>query len=289
LSDLIAELEEKRNKFNSKAEFYRAERDKLNAEAKRWAEKRDALNEEIRKLLREATEHRERRNAINKEVKLAKETRDKLNRKYNMVNDKLKDLKRQHLPKDGLSIGKLRKELKELEFKQMTSVLSPEEEREILDAITRIQAQIKLREQIIESNEEMKRVLEESRAAKSNVEAAHKQVNALAKEAQREHRRMIEIYERIEQLRKEVNDAQEGLIASKTAADEAHRKHIEQIKRVHDFDKIISGLKQKQRKAKKTRVQKQAKKQAEEIYKRLKRGEKLSTEDLLSLQRAGYT
>ena len=60
------------------------------------------------------------------------------------------------------------------------------------------------------------------------------------------------------------------------------------IKQVHDYDKIIYSLKQKRRRFKKVKDEKIAKQQAEDIYERFKKGEKLDTEDLMYLQKAGY-
>jgi uncharacterized coiled-coil DUF342 family protein len=60
------------------------------------------------------------------------------------------------------------------------------------------------------------------------------------------------------------------------------------VRQVHDFDKIIAGLRQKKARARADEAETSAKKEAEDIYERFKAGEKLSTEDLMFLQKAGY-
>jgi len=57
---------------------------------------------------------------------------------------------------------------------------------------------------------------------------------------------------------------------------------------VHDYDKIITGLRQKARKARKKKDESVAMKEAEDIFDKFKKGEKLSTEDLMVLQKSGY-
>jgi uncharacterized coiled-coil DUF342 family protein len=57
---------------------------------------------------------------------------------------------------------------------------------------------------------------------------------------------------------------------------------------VHDYDKIIAGMRQKARKAKKKDDEASAKEEAEKIFEKFKAGEKLSTEDLMALQKSGY-
>ena len=40
---------------------------------------------------------------------------------------------------------------------------------------------------------------------------------------------------------------EEKFIETKLKADDEHKKHIEHIRQVHDYDKILTGLKQKAR------------------------------------------
>jgi uncharacterized coiled-coil DUF342 family protein len=99
---------------------------------------------------------------------------------------------------------------------------------------------------------------------------------------------MLKLYEQADEQRKEADDAQEKFVEAKLAADEQHREHIEHIRQVHDFDKIISGIRDRSKKARKERDDTDAKKEAEEIFEKFKSGEKLSTEDIMVLQKSGY-
>ena len=126
------------------------------------------------------------------------------------------------------------------------------------------------------------------REAKEKAEAAHKQVGELAEEAQREHDAMTQLYEQGDELRRQADLAQEEFIRTKMLADEEHRKHIEHLRAVHDYDKIIHGIRFKSRQPQETAEDVSAKQLAETIFDRLKRGEKLSTEDLMTLQKSGY-
>ena len=109
-----------------------------------------------------------------------------------------------------------------------------------------------------------------------------------AESAQNEHDAMIKIYEEADKLRKEADESQEKFIETKGKADEEHRRHIDHIRQVHDYDKIITGLRQKARKARKKKDESVAMKEAEDIFDKFKKGEKLSTEDLMVLQKSGY-
>jgi len=54
------------------------------------------------------------------------------------------------------------------------------------------------------------------------------------------------------------------------------------------MDKDVGAIRNRNAKDRKKKVDNESKKEAEEIFERFKAGEKLSTEDLMSLQKSGY-
>jgi uncharacterized coiled-coil DUF342 family protein len=201
---------------------------------------------------------------------------------------RLGELKKKHLPKDGVTLEKLKREVRNLEFRQQTSVLTVDKERELLDLLAQVQGQIKEREKLLEGNMEIQDVLNNRNEAKAQAESAHKLVAESAELAQKEHDQMCKFYDEGDRFRKDADYAQIEFRTAKEQADEAHKNHVEMVKQVHDFDKIIAGLKQKKAKARMDEQETSTKKEAEDIYERFKAGEKLSTEDLMFLQKAGY-
>jgi len=286
--ELLDELLDKREKQNIQAERHKQQRDRLNEETRHCVERRDKLNSEVRKLIEQATKHRMERDRLNEEVKKVKALRDEWNHRVNEFAERLTRLKKENAPKGAASVGLLKKRLKAMEFQQMTSVLSPDKERELIDAMSRLQAEIKGKEKLLEENEEIKAAIRESKEAKKTAEASHKQVEEFAQKAQDEHDSMMKIYEQSDALRKDADRAQEDFIKTKLAADEEHKTHIELIRQVHDYDKIIAGIRQKQTGGRGAKDEATMKQEAEAIYERFKKGEKLSTEDLMTLQKSGY-
>jgi uncharacterized coiled-coil DUF342 family protein len=286
---LLDELQLKRERENQEAERHRRRRDDLNDKTREWVEKRDNLNAQVRGLVDEATQHRIQRDELNAQVKAAKEERDRNNRRVSELQDALNDLKRRKLPRGSIPLGKLQQELKRLEFKQMTSVLSVDKERALIDEIQRLQAEVRKLEKALEENEDVRRQKEELKTARDLAEEAHRRVSELAEKAQTEHDQMTALYEQSDALRKEADRAQEEFIKTKMLADEEHRKHIDRIRQVHDYDKIIHGIWMKSRGVPEAAAEAfDAKKEAELIFERFKKGEKLSTEDLMTLQKSGY-
>jgi len=286
--ELVEELIEKRDRHNAEAEKHKRSRDRLNDETRSWVTRRDELNAQAREFLEMANQHRQRRDELNEEVKEAKAQRDIWNRNVNELAEKLARKKREKMPRKGPTIGQLKKRLRALEFQQMTSVLKTEKEKELIEAIAELQTEIKEKESQLEKDESIKNLIKESAEAREQAEFHHKQVGELAETAQREHDSMVEIYEKSDTVRKEADEAQENFIKCKLQADEEHHKHIELIKQVHDFDKMLSGLRQKKVMVSTTAEKRTDREEAAEIYERFKKGEKLSTEDIMLLQKSGY-
>ena len=286
---MLDELQLKRERENQEAERHRRRRDDLNDKTREWVEKRDALNAQVRALVDEATQHRIQRDELNAAVKTAKEERDKHNRRVNELQDQLNELRRRKMPRGAVPLGKLQQELKRLEFKQMTSVLSVDKERALIDEIQRLQGEVKKLERSLEENHEVRKMRDELKSARDLAEDAHRRVSELAEKAQAEHDQMTALYEQSDALRKEADRAQEEFIKTKMLADEEHRKHIDRIRQVHDYDKIIHGIWMKNRGVPEAAAgEVDARKEAELIFERFKKGEKLSTEDLMTLQKSGY-
>jgi len=286
----LAELEQKRNAINDDAEKHRRLRDDLNKQTKEWVAKRDALNAQVRELVEEAGKHRTERDSLNQKVRESKVLRDEANQKVSQLTEEYRALK-SDMPapdKNQPSVKQLKKEFSDLENKQQTQVLKKGEEEAIVKRLKELDAQINE----IEKNQEQSGDLREKsaalRAAKEEAEKCHKLVSEYAEKAQAEHDEMIKLYEQADSLRKQADEAQAKFIECKKAADEEHKKHIEQIKSFHETDKDFAAIKNKQKAVRKKKTDAESKKAADDIFARFKSGDKLSTEDLMILQKSGY-
>src|SRR5207244_11073164 len=138
--------------------------------------------------------HRIQRDELNAQVRVAKEERDKFNRRVNELQEELNELKRRKLPRGAIPLGKLQQELKRLEFKQMTSVLTVDKERALIEEIQRLQTEVKKLERALEENEDVKKVRDELKAARDQAEDAHRRGSGLAEKAQAEHDQRATVY-----------------------------------------------------------------------------------------------
>ena len=280
----LEELEKEKEKLQKRADELKKKRDELNKKSRELMEERDELSARIRELRVKIREHKMKRDELNQRVRSAKEKRAELNRLYQRAKRKLRELERRKSLSLGVNIEKLKKELRRLENEQMTQPMSPQKEKEIVERISKLHAKLKECEEKISRDIRLKRAYEEFYQAKERAEKQHAEVEELAERAQKEHEEMLRLIRECDAISKRIEDIQEKVVFTKIEADNAHRQFIEHVEKIHQLERRISILKKSGKRKRDLTIQKEA----SEIFERFKRGEKLSTEDLLLLQKAGF-
>ncbi len=288
MSEDAAGLVPNREELQDKANLLRKERDRLNDEARAHAEERDEYNAKVRGLVNQANEHKKRRDEMNEAVRRQKEVRDEANRVADEAAKAADALRRERAPGGSASINvpKLKKEARQLEFTQMTQVLKPAKERELIDRLQEIGRMIKDKEKALKADPELKSSIEKSEDLKEKAEKAHSKVAELAEKAQSEHDAMIKLYKESDKLRKTADKLQEKFVVSKMEADKVHKAYIEVVNQIHEIEDGAGGRRGGGGQGRQVTA-KEAEAAADEVYEKFKAGEKLSTEDLLTLQKAG--
>jgi phosphoserine phosphatase len=278
----IEELEKKRLEANARADGHRAKRDELNAEVRQLMDRRAALFSELRAKSDEARSKREDRDHLNEAVREAKRAREEWNGKASALSERLRELRMAHDGRRGaVSLWRL---LKDLEFKHMTSSLSREAEERLISEMQRIQREIKAQEESFRKNPEVAKVTHDLQEAHELAEKHHKEVEEFAVAAQKNHEDMARLYEEVDKLRSEMDELQAKVLEIKNASDEAHRAHITAIEEVRDIEKMLFAAK---RRAPGEEAGEEGENVEEGLFLRFKKGGKISTEDLMALQKGG--
>jgi uncharacterized coiled-coil DUF342 family protein len=278
----------KKEDLQNKANLLRKERDRLNDEARKHAEERDVFNAQVRGLVNEANEHKKRRDEMNEGVKRAKEARDEANKAADEANKAADALRRERMPEGDAnqSVAKLKKEARQLEFQQMTQVLTAAKEKALMDRLKEIGKLIREKEKLLKSDPELKSAIEKAEELKEKAEKAHAKVGEMAEKAQSEHDAMIKLYKQSDKLRKQADKLQERFVVAKMEADKIHKTYIEFVNAIHEIEDAAAGGPRDSAASAASRQEK-SEAAAELVFQKFKAGEKLSTEDLLTLQKAG--
>jgi uncharacterized coiled-coil DUF342 family protein len=139
--ELLTRIEEVKDKIIQ----LKDERRRLIEELRRLRDERRRLIEERRRLIEEFKSLRERLRELKSKLAEIKAERDKVRKE---ALDKREDVRiaRQLAEKEGevarVSLRRLQKRLEELEWRQMTTVMRPEEERRLVEEIARIESMI---------------------------------------------------------------------------------------------------------------------------------------------------
>ena len=287
MSESIEDTITKKDEYQKNANDLKEKRNQLHLKSKKLADERDSLNSSIREMRNKITDHKQRRDELNERVKHAKEQRNKLNKSYSEIKKKIEKLERERSQASGTNLNELRKQLRTLENEQMTQPMSSHKEKKLIEVISEIHTKIKEQEDRLNKDPKLKKAIEEEKIIKQKAEKHHDLVEKLATRAQEEHEGMIQLIKQLDNLTKKVNVIQETIVMTKIEADNVHKDFIECVDKIHDLERQISVSQEKKRRTKKAEEVTIAQMEANEIFERFKRGEKLSTEDLMALQKAG--
>ena len=281
------ELTQKKDEFQKKANELMEKRNQLHLKSKNLADERDSLNSTIRDIRNKISEHKVKRDELNERVKHAKEQRNKLNKSYSEIKKQIDELEKTRYSAAGANLNELKRQLRNLEEEHMTQPMSPQKEKKLIEVISVLHSKIKEQEELLNKDPRLKKAVEEEKIVKQKAEKQHDLVEKLAERAQEEHESMITLIKQLDNLVKKVNEIQETIVLTKIEADTVHREFIEHVDKIHDLEREISAIHETKRKKKKAVDVTIAQKEATEIFERFRRGEKLSTEDLMALQKAG--
>jgi len=285
--DSIEIMKREKDDFQVKANGLKRKRDELHEKSKKMAKERDEINAKIRQLRNQISEHKKRRDEYNERVKHAKELRNEIIKNHFNLKKKIKALERERSSVSGINLNILKQNLRKLENEQMTQPMSSKKEKKLIEAIKEIHLKIKNQEEQLNRDPELKKVIEEEKISKQKAEKQHDIVEKMAKKAQEEHQNMIESLEQLDNLSKKTTEIQENIVLTKIEADAIHREFIDYVNKIHDLEKRIIAFEKTKDKKKKIADVSAIQKEAIEIYERFKKGEKLSTEDIMILQKAG--
>lgn len=281
------ELERRLNAFQKEANLLRARRDEMNNLARSHADARDEQNAKVRSLVNEANEHKKRRDALNEQVQHNKKLRDELNAEYETMAHRLDELKRSRLPKQGRSLSFVRREIQRLEFEHMTRVLTPAKEKVLIDELNKLRREVQAKEKELGTDPELKQALEGAKQAKNRAEKQHEKVGELAQSAQSEHEAMVRLFNESDKVRKVADGIQEKFVGAKIEADKVHKAYVDLVEKIHQMEAELDAKQRGAVEGERQVTQAATQRAADAIFERFKKGEKLSTEDLMSLQKAG--
>jgi uncharacterized coiled-coil DUF342 family protein len=283
---MLNDLMEKRKKILAESEEHKNRRNELNASASKFARERNTLNNQTREFVEDAQKNKDLRDKSNQDVLDLKAQRNDFNDKANVLFEEIEEFKKEHGTLKNRGIKELQKQIEHMEYRQQTEVFTTDKERELIEKIKQMMAQVREQEAELEQNKEMRTKITEARDFRKLASDLHAKVTEFAELAQKHHDLMVESYRKADKSREAADAAHKSFVESQESADSEHKFFIACQKELRDYDKVISGLRKKTKKVKVTKEQKAVRKEAESLFKNFRAGEKLTTDDILLLQRS---
>ncbi len=274
LADTMEGVRQQKNEKEAEISKIADEREEFNAIAKEQRQIRDELNNSLKENLNKAIEFRNERNEINKEVEKAKKAR-------NDANNKLKNLEWSSGKRNKL---KLENEIKKIDKIIETRVLDIKKENQLVKNAN------DLRKELTKIQED-ESVQGEAQELKKLSEEEHAKVIKLSELAQEAHEKMLEFFRKTDDIRTAADESHKKFIEARKNATAKHEEFKVVLSDIHVINKKLGTNKPRKRRSdvksagSNGNKNKEEKEKAKNIFEKFKNGGKLSTEELLLLQK----
>jgi len=246
---LVNEHRKKRDQYNEKTRELmresiqlREERVKFIEQAKNEQKKRDEMNSKVR-------EYKEQRKELNEEIKKARERLNELKQGRNELED--------NSPSKSPT-KRLMRELKDSEWIIQTTVMSLDKERELVKKIAKLEAQLEEKTTAQNKiNEFQSKIIEEAAslgAIKAKLEHSHQKVIDYAKKAQEHHDQMEKLFLKAKEFEKRADELYKQFLEVKKLADDEHKKAVKIYEKIDMLKKEINDLKKTEEEEKQRRI-----------------------------------
>jgi uncharacterized coiled-coil DUF342 family protein len=218
--------------LQNKVDQYKRKRDELNKKTKQYINELQNVEEKINQNLKLAREkYKKRRDYWNNKVAKLKDKKIEYKKLLNDFYDKKRNLQRQSSGKNQKfrSIKEIDRKIENLERIIETENLNIQEENEIVDKISQL-AEEKENLQQAQNSDAIFKKEKQIEIVKINLNKIYEQLEKWSKRSQEYHNKMLETFDKVNELKEKKRKLEEKLIENKKRADQFHEKYIDAMK-----------------------------------------------------------
>ncbi|MBI2105523.1 hypothetical protein HYT56_01655 [Candidatus Woesearchaeota archaeon] len=285
MSDEKRKVNDRFKELQNEIAELRKKLDSVNEEKEKWFSKKEGLKKEISKIVNEARKLREEKDKINADVKKFKEERDKQNTFTKEKIERVKSLKDKinFKEKDNSPEG-IKKEIESLELKIETEALSFANEKKLMKIISKLKQEYKKAKDSAETSDNKNKAEREIIDSKKKAEELHGKVQELAGKSKEKHNIYLEISRKIKEINSEQEKAFDNFLKFKEEFNSLSKNLNDKLDELKDSKLKIDTFKMKSKEEKEEAKKKILLKKVEDVEEKLKKGKKLTTEDLIRYQ-----
>ena len=254
--------------------------DDLNESKEHWFAKKSEFGNQIKELIGRVKDLKKDRNSLTNEVKDLKKKRDSLNKEIG-INPAVK----RTVVVNGrkVNVGKIKKEHDDLEFKIQTTPMSFDKEQKMMKRVKELRKQLDSAKKDKAEKDESVKLSKEAKEIKEKANNIHKSLKDKADKSQEIHETLISESKKIDELKEQEESAYKKFFELKKTFTDLNNELKDKLRSIRDIQKKTkTNKKAKEKEQQKELIAEKAKDVEEKISKK----KKLTTEDILILQRS---
>jgi uncharacterized coiled-coil DUF342 family protein len=282
---LSAELEVKRHELDA----LRVTLNQLNVEKESWFDKKREMSRQISELSRNIHDAKGKRNTFTKQVKDSKLRRSELNttlKEKLVLMNKLQVEKQNITRKFGIRVdpSKIQQEIEQLEFRIETEGLPFSVEQQMMKRIAERKKFLEQAREVSDVFEKIHRLSKDIQKLQLKADETHKKVQSKAEMSQAFHEDLIESSTEIKELMTKEEEALKKFVESKGAYNSQNDLCRAKIDEINILRTKLGEMNFEEKKKAKSAEARKITEQEQSVEEKIKKGMKLTTEDLLVFQ-----
>ncbi len=254
--------------------------------------KRKETGQSIRELLQRVKRLKEERDKLTGEVKEHKHERATQQEVVRVRIEAIKELqkKRDEVQKKHSIKGnpsEFKRDIEKIEYRIETEGMSFANEQKLMKRIKELQKKAEEAAVVSDVWGKIHAAEKEIHELKKKGDDAHKALRKKADESQKKHEEMIALLKEVDEFRKNEIALNADIDAMKNKYDEVKKKLEEELLKLTELGMKIGEVKSEGERKRKEKVEQQIASKTQSIEEKLRKGEKLTTEDLLAWQMKG--
>jgi len=289
-SQSAKELVEELNKHRVEVSRLRNTLNELDKEKELWFKKKQDLTAKIRESIQKIKDSKNKRDALTLEVKGLKPKRDSVNKELSSKSSELEKLKKE-MSELAKSLGirdspsRIKQQMERLEFKIETDTVSFEKEKELMKKIKELKKDYDKVSILEDSSKKIKEVFGISRGMKKEANDTHKMVQDKARQSQALHEEILKISLEIDKMKVDEEESFKKFSELKKKFNEANSQLKEKLKAMNGVKNALDKISSDKREKRRQEIDSILKSKEEIVNEKIRKGQKLTTEDLLVFQK----
>lgn len=261
----------------------------INIEKEKFYNEKKEVSKKIVSLIQKIKESKKTRDEKTSTVGEDKKKRLELNKEIKENIEKIKELNKQKVEiqgKNNITSNpiKIKKEIEALEMKIETEPMSFNNEKKLMKRLNSLKKEYKGVAVVSDVLKDISILSKKIDDLKKKANSIHKQIQIKANASQESHEDMLSISKRIDELRIKEKELNDKFLEKKKEYNEINSILKGKLNIINEHADVLKEKKKKSQEKQKKEKEKELNKKSVEVEEKIKKKEKLTTEDLLMWQ-----